>query len=220
MLSKLDIIAYSDRELRAKIGKYELQINPDAISHSHSSSFSKARGSDAAGTVLKFHTQSPQEVSFDFVIDVTGAVRGAKSVNGEVDKFKDIAYTYHGKIHSPNYLKLVWGGMAFKCMLTKLGIKYDLFAPTGKPLRARLSVSFRQHQTPEDLARRADKKSADLTHTDTVTAADTLPLMAYRVYDRTDVYVDVARANDLNDLTHLEPGQMLRFPPSREAPDG
>ncbi|WP_299843915.1 hypothetical protein [uncultured Roseovarius sp.] len=219
MLSKLKIIAYSDNELRSKTGDYTLQINPKTVTHSHSSSFSPAKGSDAAGTILKFHTQKPQEMSFDFVIDTTGVVPGAKSVASEIEKFRNIAYTFQGKIHSPNYLKIIWGGLAFKCMLTRLNIAYQLFAPTGKPLRAKLSVGFRQHQTPEDLTRRADKKSADLTHFDIATTGMTLPLMAYRVYDRPDLYVEVARANDLNDLVHLTAGQSVRFPPYEETAD-
>lgn len=220
MLSKLRIIAYSDNELRSKKGDYALQINPDTFRHTHSNKLVGDTGSDAAGTVLKFSTQTPQEISFDFVIDTTGVVPGATSVISEVNKFRDVAYTYHGKIHSPNYLKIVWGGLAFKCMLKSLSITYQLFSPTGKPLRAKLSVVFRQHQTPQDLARIADKKSADLTHSEVVTAGTTLPLMAFGVYDRPDLYTQVARANDMNDLMHLRPGQSLRFPPFEEQTDG
>ena len=220
MLSKLMIIAYSDNELRSKTGDYTLQINPTSLAHSHSSDFSPAKGNDAAGTILKFHTQKPQEMSFDFVIDATGVVPGVQSVSSEIDKFRNLTFTFQGKIHSPNYLKIIWGGLAFKCMLTKLNIAYQLFAPSGKPLRAKLSVGFRQHQTPEDLTRSADKKSADLTHFDIATMGTTLPLMSYRVYDRPDLFVEVARANDMNDLVHLTAGQSVRFPPYEENADG
>lgn len=220
MLSKLQILAFSDNELRSQTGSYTLQINPNSLSHSHSASFAPAAGSDAAGTILKFHTQDPQEMSFDFVIDATGVVPGVTDVAKEIESFRTLAYTYHGQNHSPNYLKIVWGGLTFACMLTSLRIAYQLFAPSGAPLRAQLSVSFRQHQTPEDLARNADKKSADLTHAELVTAGTTLPLMAYRVYDRPDLYTQVARANDMNDLVHLTEGRTLSFPPFEETPHG
>lgn len=163
MRIKLDIMAYSDRELRSKVGIYSLQINPEKMNHDHNARFSEAKESDAAGPVPKFHIQSPQTLSFEFVLDATGVVHGTKSVNDEVDTFKDIAYTYHGKTHSPNYLKVVWGDTAFKCRLSKLDINYELFAPSGEPLRARLSVALEQHQAPQDLGRCADKTSADLT---------------------------------------------------------
>jgi hypothetical protein len=134
-------------------------------------------------------------------------------VGAEITTFRNLAYTYQGSIHSPNYLQIVWGGLTFNCMLSTLKIAYQLFAPSGAPLRAQLSVSFRQHLTPEDLARLGDKKSADLTHAQVVTAGTPLPLMAYRVYDRPDLYPQVARANDMNDLVHLTEGRALSFPP-------
>ncbi|MDD9716287.1 hypothetical protein PVW48_06000 [Dinoroseobacter sp. PD6] len=217
MLSKLQIQAFSDNELRSQTGSYSLQINPNSLSHSHSASFAPAKDNDAAGTVLKFHTQNAEEMSFDFVIDATGVVPGVTDVAKEIESFRTLAYTYQGAQHSPNYLKIVWGGLTFNCMLTSLKIAYQLFAPSGAPLRAQLSVAFRQHLTPEDLARLGDKKSADLTHAQVVTAGSTLPLMAYGVYDRPDLYPQVARANDMNDLVHLTAGRALNFPPYEES---
>lgn len=220
MLSKLQINSYSDNELRSKTGEYTLQINPKSLTHSHSSSFSKDTGTDAAGTVLKFHTQNPQDMSFVFVLDATGVIPGVTDLRSEIDRFRSIVYTYHGNIHSPNYLQILWGGLTFNCMLTSLKISYQLFAPSGAPLRAELSVAFSQHQTPEDLERMADKKSADLTHSETITSGVTLPLMTYRVYDRVDLYPQLARANDLDDLVHLTEGKTLSFPPFEESSDG
>jgi nucleoid-associated protein YgaU len=214
MLTKLKIQAYSDKELRSKVADYSLQINPETYGHTHAAVFARAAGNDTGGTILKFSTQAPEELKFDFVLDGTGVVPGVKSVADEIKRFKSVAYDYQGSIHSPNYLRILWGGLAFDCMLSSLSIAYQLFDPAGKPLRCKVSASFRQHQTPEDLTRLADKKSADLTHSETVTAGDSLPLMTYRVYDRSDLYVHVARANDLNTLMSLRPGAVLRFPPA------
>jgi len=216
MLNKVRILAFRDKELHAKVGEFTLQINPESYRHDNRTWFSQVAGSDTAGSVLKFRSYYPQELKFDFVLDATGVVPGVKNVTREIAAFKDVAYDYHGAIHSPYYLKVLWGGLAFKCMLSSMAIDYQLFDPSGKPLRAKLSVSFRQHQTPQDLARKGDKKSADLTHSEQTIAGDTLPLISNRVYDRPDLYVHIARANDLNDIMHLQAGQRLRLPPVRE----
>lgn len=216
MLSKLKILAFKDEQLRSKVADYSLQINPDSYSHSHPVTFACNKGTDTAGTILKFSTHPHQGLKFDFVIDGTGVVPGVKSVTSEIKKFQNVVYNYQGKIHSPYYLKVLWGGLAFKCMLSSLDITYQMFDPSGRPLRAKLSANFEQYQTPEELARRADKKSADLTHSDIVTAGTTLPLMSYQVYDRNDLYVQLARFNDMNDLMHLREGSEVRFPPALE----
>ena len=219
-LTKLKILAFSDNELRSKSGSYQVQINPEKYTHKFRTNLKSSKPMDSAGTVVKFTTQAPQDLDFNFTLDATGAVTGVKNVVNEIKKLRDVVYDYHGKIHSPNYLKVIWGGLAFRCRLSTMNVDYTLFSPNGKPLRAKISLTFRQHLTPADLELLADKKSADLTHADVVTSGMTLPLMAYRVYDRSDLYVDVARANDLDDLMHLTEGSMLHFPPVTEDSDG
>ena len=212
MLTKFRILAYKDPEMRQRIGSYALQINPEKYRHTHRTQFAHDRGIDTKAALAKFRSRSPENLSFSFVLDATGVVPGVSKISTEIGKFNAVAYTYNGSIHSPNYLRLLWGSLGFKCMLSNLDVSYELFSPTGVPLRARLSVSLRQHQTPADLARSAEKKSADLTHSRVVTDGGTLPVMWHAVYDDTDLYVAPARANDRNDLVHLSPGERLRFP--------
>lgn len=213
MLKKLKILAFSDNALGSKIGEYNLQINPETYSHAHRTGFARARGIDTAGSLSKYRTHYPQEIKFDFVLDATGTVPGVKNVAYEIGNFKKVAYSYNGDIHSPNYLKLVWGPMVFRCMLTSLNITYQLFSPAGTPLRAKLSVAFRQHLTPKEIALRGDKKSDDLTHSRMIPDEPRLSLMCDEVYDDSSLYIKVAWANDLNDIMHLRPGDQLRFPP-------
>lgn len=213
MLSKFRILAFSDDELRSKTGEYQVHINPETYAHDFRTQYARDRGINAAAALAQFKTHDPQNVRFDIVIDATGVVPGVTSVDDELAKLRKTAYSFNGKVHSPNYLKLLWGKLSFDCMLTSMAVSYQLFSPTGVPLRAKLDLAFRQHQTPADLARRSGKQSADLTHVQ-VTGDDlTLPLMCYRIYDNPALYPQVARANDLNDLMHLTPGVELLFPP-------
>ncbi len=213
MLSKFKIISFSDDELRSKTGQYQVQINPENYEHGHTTEYTIDRGIDAAGALAKFKTHKPEYVKFDLIIDATGVVPGVTSIEDEIAKFRKTAYAFVGKVHSPNYLKLIWGKLAFDCMLNSMDVSYLLFSPAGLPLRAKLALNFRQHQTPADLARRSGKQSADLTHARVTSSDRTLPLMCYQVYDDDTLYPQVARENDLNDLMHLSVGQELNFPP-------
>ncbi len=213
MLSKLIILAFSDDELRSQIGQYQVQINPETYEHKHSTEFSTDHGIDAAGAIAQFKARAPEELSCDITIDATGVVAGVTSVEDEMGNIRKLAYGFKGAIHSPNYLRVVWGKLSFDCMLARMDVSYLLFSPTGVPLRARLGLHFRQHQTPADLARSAGKESADLTHLRVAREGETLPLMCYNIYDGPALYPRVARVNDLNDLMHLPYGDGLGFPP-------
>jgi hypothetical protein len=213
MLAKLKILAYKDEHLRSKIGEYEVQINPERYSQVFGVTFSEDKGIDTASIIPKFKTQTPQQMKLEFYLDSTGVISGVSSVPDKIKKFKETAYDFNGQIHSPNYLKLLWGDLVFKCLLDSLDVDYTLFSPGGTPLRAKLTANFRQHQSPDELERRSAKKSSDLTHSRTVVGGDSLPLMCHQIYGDSKYYLQVARANDLTSFRRLVVGTKIEFPP-------
>ncbi|MCK6436748.1 CIS tube protein [Rivihabitans pingtungensis] len=211
-LQKLTITAYSDEQFTSKVGSYSVQINPDSYTHSHTASYNPANTTDTAGTTTKYHRIEPETLSFSFYLDGTGVV-STLTVADSIKAFKQLVYQYNGTIHSPNYLQVVWGGLAFKCRLTSLNIDYTLFDSNGAPLRAKLTPSFEQYLSPDDLAKLSGKNSPDMTHIRTVAAGDTLPLMCQRIYGDSRHYLMVANHNGLIRFRQLEPGQRIVFPP-------
>jgi hypothetical protein len=211
-LQKLTITAYSDEKFTSKFGSYSLQINPESYTHNHSASYNPAKSTDTAGTTTKYDSIEPETVSFSFYLDGTGVVSDLK-LSSSIRQFKQLVYQYNGSIHSPNYLLLVWGSLSFKCRLTKLDIEYTLFDPDGMPLRAKLSPSFEQFLSPDDLAKLSRKNSPDMTHLRYAGAGDTLPLMCHRIYGDSRHYLMVANHNGLTQFRNLQPGQPIVFPP-------
>jgi len=220
MRRKLKIIAYSDERMRTRVGEWTAQLNPENYAQSFRTLFSEDDGIDTAGVVSRFRSQQSEELRLELMIDATGAVpldlhsalSGAIDLPSKIDQLKEIIYSYNGEIHSQNYLQLLWGTLSFNCMLASLNVEYQLFTPEGVPLRAKLNLDLKQHQTPDELARRSRKASPDLTHSRTVEAGKTLPLLCHEVYGEPHLYPAVARANDLDDLMSLPAGSRLRFP--------
>jgi nucleoid-associated protein YgaU len=213
-LVKLIVNAFSDSAYSQPAGSYTLQINPESYKHQHTTRYTKNDSTDTAGVTTKFYVQAPQKISFDFYLDATGVVPGVTSVPDEIAKFKAVAYSYNGNIHSPFYLTITWGtSNKFNCRLTSLTIDYTLFAPDGTPLRAKLSVGFDQYLSPQEINQASGKSSPDLTHSRTVVAGDTLPVMCYNIYGDCKYYVWVARYNKLNHFRALQPGTIIYFPP-------
>lgn len=214
MLEKLTIRAYSDPKFNQYVGIYTVQVNPESYSCQHTTQYSPESSTETAGCLIKYVTLNPQTISFEFLLDATGVIMpNITSVSDEIEKFKKLTYSFNGDIHSPNYLKLVWGKLQFKCRLTGLDIEYLLFSPNGAPLRAKLKVSFLEYLSEEELARRANKSSPDLTHAKIVSDGDTLPLMCHRIYGDSKYYLAVARHNRLIDFRRLTPGAEIHFPP-------
>jgi len=151
--------------------------------------------------------------SFDASHGSTGVLPGVLSVNDDLDRFKSIVYSYNGSIHSPNYLRILWGQLTFDCRLETLNIEYMLFTPSGVPLRAKLNTTFQQYLSPEKMQLKARNSSPDLTHSRVTSSRDTLPLLCFQIYGDSKYYLDIARINGLNDFRNLQPGQKIVFPP-------
>jgi len=92
-------------------------------------------------------------------------------------------------------------------------INFKLFRPDGTPLRAVAKAKFTSTVENELRVRQEKKKSPDITHTRIAKTGDTLPMMAYQVYEDPSYYLQVAKANKLYNFRRLEPGTKIFFPP-------
>ncbi|MEL6452333.1 MAG: hypothetical protein AAFQ19_13830 [Pseudomonadota bacterium] len=216
MADKLILKAYADPELDIEVGTFEAQINPEGLSEDFANAFVTDDGIETGGKRLQYKSQEPRTVSFTLYLDGTGVVPGTSSVSEAITKFEEVTYAFNGEPHSPNFLLLIWGGFIFPSRLTNLSISHELFSPSGDSLRAKLDVTLREHRTAKQIVERAGKKSDDLSKVRRVVDGMTLPMMCQQVYGDAALTVALARANDLDDLMHLTPGQVLAFPPVTE----
>lgn len=218
-LEKMTVKAYSDSKFTRQVGAdFQVSINPEKYARAYQVGYKDRQAQGSNGPSPIFNKYTSDTVSFELVFDGTGVVPGAlpglpSPVEQQLVSFKTLAYAYNGDIHRPNFLALSWGTLFFKCVLKSLAVNYTLFTPDGKPLRARANASFLGFNDEVELALKADKKSADLTHVRKARAGDTLPLMCFDIYGSSSYYTQVARVNGLVDFRNLVPGTQLKFPP-------
>lgn len=218
-LEKMTIKAYSDSKFTDQVGSdFQVYINPEKYTHTYNIEYKNRQAQGSNGPSPIFNKYMSDDVKFELVFDGTGVVPSAlpgapSTVEQQISDFRKLTFTYNGNIHRPNFLALSWGTLLFKCVLKTLNLNYTLFMPDGKPLRARATAHFLGFNDEVELALKADKKSADLTHVRTAKAGDTLPLMCFDIYGSSVYYPQVARVNGLIDFRNLVPGTQLMFPP-------
>jgi len=222
-LEKMTITAYSDGKFSQQEGKpFSVYLNPNKYSHDYKICYNNVSAQGSPGGSPDFNKISEETMSFELVFDGTGVVPTAipgvlpfeeDGISEQIENFKKLVFKYNGKTHSPNYLKLSWGTMLFKCRMSTLKTSYTLFKPDGTPLRARVNISFISYTDEIELAKQANKTSPDLSHILLVRGGDTLPLMCNRVYGSSDLYIQVARVNKLTNFRSLVVGSKLLFPP-------
>lgn len=224
-LEKLLIEAYKDESYAQKDGELKLWINPEKYTRTYTICYNDRQAQGSPGGSPQFNKIPSEQMKLELVFDGTGVIPTAipgvipftgDGITEQIKRFTGLVFSYQGGIHSPRFLKLMWGTLSFRCRLTELALTYTLFKPDGTPLRARGDATFLQFSSPELLAKEANQQSPDMTHVRTVHAGDTLPLLCWEIYGSGEWYPRVAAANGLTDFRDLRVGTQLVFPPLGE----
>lgn len=216
-VSKLKIYSYPDADRKSSDNNMEVLVNPESYSQKITVKFSEKQAPGTTAKLPKFSKMEPQKLDFELLFDSTGVINGIRDekngVESELAKFKELVLEYKGDKHRPRFLSIYWGTLKFDCCLENLDITYKLFRADGLPLRAIAKVGFIGSMDDTKRVNKENSQSPDLTHVRTVKHGDTLPLMCFQVYGDPKYYIEVAKANALNDFRNLTTGQKIKFPP-------
>ncbi len=213
-LEKLMIQAYEQPDYSGQpIGEFSAYVNPNEITLSYEMEYDSTQGSGTTNSRMNFKELKPGDMSLTFFIDGTGANGNLIDVQQKIEQFQTIT-GYNGNIHRPNYLKVMWGTLQIKrCVLKSTSIAYKLFKADGIPLRAVITANFTDNSDDQTRQAIAQDSSPDLTHVRLVKAGDTLPGLCYQIYGDPNYYLEVARANQIDNFCNLTPGSKIFFPP-------
>lgn len=213
---------------------YVVQVNPNNQTLNQLLQYNYQQGQGRSGGEPRYCRSAPRTLQFELLFDGTGVVPPPPEVGDipllgaiesfvssddkfdvktEIEKFNQVLYDYSGESHRPRRLLMVWGTLTFPCVLTSVNYRFTLFKPDGTPLRAIATCSFSESFSEAELERRENATSPDLTHLRYLREGDTLPLMSYRIYGKSELYMEVARVNKLVNFRRLQAGSQLAFPP-------
>ena len=120
----------------------------------------------------------------------------------------------------PQILKLQWGSnhslSEFKGFLKSVSVKYTMFKPDGKPVRATANIAL--EEVPEE-PKPTNPTSGSLAgrRTYVVGAGDSLHSVAYAEYGDPGLWRALAVFNGIDDPLRIAPGARLLLPSADEA---
>lgn len=218
-IEKMLLQSYSDPKLQPadRLDSMIVIVNPENYAQEFRIEYNEEQGEGTSASPQSFTRMPPQEMSFEFLFDRTGALPGSpvqdRGVMPDIEKLKRLTYEYKGDFHRPPYLDITWGELYFKCVLVSLNVQYKLFRPDGTPIRAVVAATFKEFKDEEQRTAEENDQSPDLTHLRTIAAGDRLDLLAHRIYGDPAPYLEVARHNGLVSLRRPPTGQSIEFPP-------
>jgi nucleoid-associated protein YgaU len=197
--------------------KFSVQFNPGEYTLTKGAQIAEIAIPGLDSPLLQFVAGQNEKLSLDLFFDSTdkgGTGAGGVSVEEETRGFYQLV-KIQPKTHAPPRLRFHWGrGINFECIVESITQKFTLFSPHGVPLRATLSVTFREYKTLERQVKELNLQSADHTKRHVVVRGETLSSIAALQYGDARQWRLIADENSerLRDIRRLPAGLELKLP--------
>jgi hypothetical protein len=204
---------------------FTVLFNPEKYTVSKSLQLAEIGIPGLDSPVVQYVRGQNEKISLELFFDTTdngmvGDVTDVRESTSQVYQLLKI----DGDLHAPPRVLLTWGtsgqltsfGASIQpwLVLESISEEFNLFSPDGIPLRAKLSVTFREAWTIDQQLQVTPRHSADRTTLYTVKNGDTLSSIAYAQYNDATNWRPLAVANNLANPRLLETGMVLTIPPS------
>jgi hypothetical protein len=198
-------------------------FNPERYTVNKSVQFGEIGIPGLDSPVQQFVRGQTEKITMELFFDTTeaGMVDNVKDVREQTKKIYQLLKV-NRELHAPPRCVLLWGdgGKLFSfgtsvspwCLVESVSEEFTLFSPSGKPLRAKLNVTFREAWTIEEQLRETPRHSADRTKTYNVKRGETLSYIAWLQYRDPGNWRPIAEANKLDNPRLLSPGTRLLVP--------
>jgi nucleoid-associated protein YgaU len=185
-----------------------VMFNPPEYQLQVTNQFAEVGIPGLGSSLLQFVRGSAKTLTMELFFDTTdegidvrlytGLVLGLTSLNSET--------------HAPPRLLFLWGSLIFPCVLESVTQTFDYFNFLGMPLRARLNVTLKGHDTLEDLLGSNQLLSADRTKQWIFKKGDTLQKIAAQEYGDANKWRPIAQANNIDNPLTIPVGRALKVP--------
>lgn len=175
--------------------------------------------------VVQYVRGQNEKISMELFFDTTdsGMTGDVTDVRGMTTQIYQLLKV-NGELHAPPRVTLHWGNgdqltshgtnIPPWLVLESISEEFNLFSPDGVPLRAKLTVSFREAWTIDEQLAVTPRHSSDHTKLHRVVRGETLSQIAYAEYNDPDAWRPIAEANTLANPRLLQPGAVLVIPPA------
>lgn len=193
--------------------QFAVMLNPSGYSQALSVEYD-VRPAFGRIPQTRFVSSMPETLELEeLVLDGTGVLGAGPDVMEQVSWLRAVAYeppqSTSIDLQRP-VVQVSWGSLLFIGRIEEMTVKYTLFAPNGRPLRARVKLGFTEYQPEaEEEQDTAPAGTLEVAMAD----ADSLPLKCFELYGDPNACMEVALFNGLTSFRDIPAGTVLRFPP-------
>lgn len=159
--------------------------------------------------ILQYVRGNGRTLSMELFFDTYEEQRDVRGLTGRVYELLDV----DPDLRRPPVFEFLWGReRVCRWVLERVGGRFTLFLADGTPVRATLSVVFREFADAAVTVSEVGARAAETTRTYVVKRGDTLSGIAAAQYGDASRWRGIAAANRITNPRTLQPGTPLALP--------
>jgi hypothetical protein len=188
---------------------FDVLFNPEEYTLSKDNNFASHNVPGLSSPILQFVHGNLRTLTMELFFDTTDAQRDVREQTEKVVKLS----TIDSELHAPPPVTISWGSLLFTGVLSSVNQTFSRFLADGRPVRARLDVTWSELIDPEREAREVNRQTADFSKLHVVSQGETLADVAALYYEDPSQWRAIALANGLDDpRADLFAGRQLAVP--------
>jgi len=192
-----------------KTGKFfKVMFNPEEYSLNKDNNFASQAIPGLTSPLLQFVHGNLRTLDMELLFDTFENQEDVRDQTSQVTNLLVI----DSDLHTPPVLRVTWGSLDFRCVLSKVTQKFIKFFADGRPARARLNVTFSEYLDADTQVTAANLQTADFSKAHTVRQGDTLSSIATEYYEDATKWRPIALANGIVDPRAISAGDKIQIP--------
>ncbi len=206
-------------KLQVETGKViEVQFNPSEYSLDSSIQYSEKNVPGLDGPIGQYIAGNSITLNVTLYFDTyePPTLKNPKEGGSDVTlKTKEIAdlTSISGTLHRVPIVTFSWASIQFKGIVVSVKESYTMFLSNGKPVRAKVDVTFKSVYDITTEKRKSPFESPDRTKVRTLLQGEALWSIAAEEYGEAEHWRVIAKENGILNPLHVRAGQTLKLPP-------
>jgi len=188
--------------------EFEVMFNPEEYTLNKDNNFASQAIPGLSGPILQFVHGNMRTLEMTLFCDTHAARRDVREETRKIVRLLDI----DPDLHAPPVLQVSWASLQFRCVLARASQQFVKFLEDGRPVRARLNVTFNEFLDPDRESREVSRQTANFSKLHVVRQGERLPDIATTFYENPRMWRAIAIENTIDDPQAELTGVSLRVP--------
>ncbi len=186
----------------------EVTFNPEEYTLSQDNNFASQTVPGLSGPILQFVHGNQRTLEMELFFDTTDEREDVRDETQKIAQLLEI----DSDLHAPPVLRFSWGSLQFRCVLATVSQQFVRFLEDGRPVRARLNVTFNEYIDAERESREINRQTADFSKLHMAAQGETLSQIAAAYYEDPAMWRAIAIENEIDDPQADLTGRGLLIP--------